>query len=446
MTANNQDPFWIRCLPKVLRNLLEGRTSLLAAIHNSGWILFDKVLRLFLGLLVGAWVARYLGPSQYGELAYYIAFIALFQAVTGLGLDGIAVREMSHEKSRTHIVLGTVYRLRLYAGIACWFLAVITYGLIEGWGGSGIYIVGLVGASLVFQAADTIDLWFQEQSQSKRTVIAKTIAYIILNGAKVCLILMHAEMIAFVFLIAAESLLYAIALWLAYKGHPSDSVWLHSKAEAKKLLLESWPYILSGLAVMIYMRIDQIMIKNMLDDGSLGIFSAILPIANAWNVIPVTIVTSIAPFMAKKYLEDKAAFQNTLLWMFRLLWLIAFCAIGFTTLISPYLIPAIFGDHYLDSIMILNIYVWTFLPISLGVGQGIWMLNERRSKLAMTQTVTGALASVAINLLLIPRFSVMGAAFAAILAQLISTVFINLLLARKLFFMQLGIRPPQWVK
>ena len=185
MTNLNSDPIWLRLIPSVIRKKLAGRTNLHAAIHNSGWIFFDKILRALLGLLVGAWVARYLGPTQFGELAYYLAFIALFQGITNLGLDGIAVREMSQHHSRAHIILGTIYKLRVYAGIGCWALAILSYGIIEGINGSGIYIIGLVGLPLVFQASDTVDLWFQGQSQSKRTVAAKAIAYLLVNIVKV---------------------------------------------------------------------------------------------------------------------------------------------------------------------------------------------------------------------------------------------------------------------
>ncbi|WP_071467067.1 flippase [Polynucleobacter asymbioticus] len=444
MNSPHTDPDWFRYIPHFLSKRLMGRTQLHKAIHNTGWIFFDKILRAVLGLLVGAWVARYLGPGQFGELAYYIAFIALFQGITNLGLDGIAVREISHHQLHPHVILGTIYRLRVYAGMGCWLLAILSYGVIEGVNGPGIYIIGLVGATLVFQASDTVDLWFQGQSQSKRTVVAKAIAYLLINSIKVILILMQAPMIAFVLVIAAESLLNALALFIAYKSFPSSDSWAPSKEVARRLLQESWPYLLSTLAVIIYMRIDQIMIRNMLDDRSLGIFSAMQPIAGAWNIIPVAIVTSIAPFMTKKHLEGGPAFNNSLLYMFRALWVISLCAIGFTILISPYLIPAIFGIRYLDSIHILNIYVWTCLPIALGVGQGIWLLNERKPKLSMIQTACGALASVLTNLALIPSFGLVGAAYAAILSQVISTTLINLLISRKLFFLQMGIKPPRW--
>ena len=87
------DPGWVRFLPASLRQRLAGRVNLHAVIHNSGWLMFDKLVRMLLGLVVGAWVARYLGPESFGELAYVLAYVAFFQAIANLGIDGIIVRE-----------------------------------------------------------------------------------------------------------------------------------------------------------------------------------------------------------------------------------------------------------------------------------------------------------------------------------------------------------------
>jgi PST family polysaccharide transporter len=86
ITPSSQ-PKWLKILPTKLSQRLSGNHNLLAAINNSGWLMFDKLIRLLLGLLVSAWVARYLGPAQYGELAYVLAYLAFFQAVAVLGMD-----------------------------------------------------------------------------------------------------------------------------------------------------------------------------------------------------------------------------------------------------------------------------------------------------------------------------------------------------------------------
>ena len=434
------NPLWLRFLPARIRSLFEGKDGLHAAIHNSGWIFFDKILRALLGVLVGAWVARYLGPSQFGELAYCIAFIGIFQSVTNLGLDGIVVREIANDPRRANIVLGTTFQLRLLIGIASWALALLIYGFTNSFADQGIWIIALVGAGMIFQVADTVDLWFQGNSQSKRTVLAKISAYLFSNAIRVALILFDAPLIAFAIIIALEGALTAFALHFSYKRFPCHGVWQKHYPEAKKLLLESWPYLISGLSIMLYMRIDQIMIKSMLGEREMGIFAAIIPISNLWNMIPVAICASIAPMFARKRAEGIVIFNAVMVNMFRFFWALCLLVIAVTWLLSGFVVPLMYGQAYIEAIPVLNIYVLTCIPVFMGVGQGLWLLNERKSYLSPIQTVTGAVVSIITNLVCIPLWGIEGAAVAAVIAQLSSCFLINSIFARNLFVMQIGLR------
>src|ERR1019366_4832630 len=85
---------------------------------NTGWLMVDRVVRMGMGLFVGVWVARYLGPVQFGSLNFALAFVALFGTVTTLGLDGgIVVREVLHNAHDTHEILGTTLALRSCGGL-----------------------------------------------------------------------------------------------------------------------------------------------------------------------------------------------------------------------------------------------------------------------------------------------------------------------------------------
>lgn len=435
------DPIWLKFLPASIRNLLEGKEGLHAAIHNSGWIFFDKILRALLGVLVGAWVARYLGPTQFGELAYCIAFIAIFQSITNLGLDGIVVREIANHPERANIVLGTTFQLRLFTGLISWALALLVYGLTNSFEDQGILIVALVGAGMIFQVADTVDLWFRGNSQSKRTVMAKAAAYLLSNAILVGLILIEAPLIAFAIVIALEGAITALALHYSYKRFPSCGVWQKHIPEAKKLLWESWPYLISGLSIMLYMRIDQIMIKSMLGEHELGIFSAIIPISNLWNMIPAALCVSLGPLMARKKLAGSEALNDSLIKMFRFFWLLGFIVVACTLMLSKFVVETMYGQAYIESISVLNIYVFTCIPIAMGLGQGLWLLNERKSYLSLFQTITGAVVSVATNLVFIPLWGVEGAAIAAVISQVSSCFLVNSIFARNLFVMQMGFRP-----
>ena len=271
LKIKSSQPLWLKFLPKTLALKFINKKELVAVINNSAWLLFDKLVRLLLGLLVSAWVARYLGPAQFGELSYVLAYLAFFQTVSILGMDGIIVRDIARDNNKAGEILGTAFVLRLAVGTVCWLIAVGGMIIVNGWQDRSVYITALAGAILIFQAVDTIDLWFQSQSQSRRTVIAKLFSYFISNGIKVALILSKAPLIAFAVVVALESLISAIALIYAYRKFPCDNSWVYLKKKASEIINESWPFILSGLSIATYMRIDQIMIKEFLTDADLGI-------------------------------------------------------------------------------------------------------------------------------------------------------------------------------
>jgi len=428
---------WLAKLPEALHQRLHGRKNLLAVLQNSGWLLLDKMFRMALGLLVGAWVARYLGPLQYGELAYTLAFVALFQAVASLGLDGIVVRDIAQNKAKANIILGTAFVLRLGIGLICWLTAVSSIAWLNEINDRSVILTALAGGSLVFQAADTVDLWFQSQSQSRRTVLAKLTAYMISNGVKVAFILNNAPLIAFAAVMALDGLIAAIGLAIAYRQFPCDQRWICVAATARQLLSESWPFILSSVAIMIYMRIDLIMIKEILGTQPLGIYAAVLPLATLWQFIPMMLNASLAPFVARKKAESESAYWKVLQKIFKAYALLGWLVCIPTVVFAKLLVSFLYGSQYQQGAMVLSIYVFTNLFINMGVAQGLWLLNERRGIINLANTLVGAVIAVAGNWLLTPLFGIAGVAMVAVFAQLMSAVFMNLIFSKRVFFMQI---------
>ncbi|MBV5347453.1 flippase [bacterium] len=437
-TSTMPQPAWLSLLPKGLQQRLQGRHSLLAVLQNSGWLLLDKMLRLTLGLLVGAWVARYLGPAQYGELAYVLAYIAFFQAVATLGLDGIVVRDIAQNKDQANTVLGTAFALRLGVGVLCWIAAIGSMAWLNGLHDRSVVLTALAGGSLVFQAADTVDLWFQSQSQSRRTVLAKLTAYLISSGIKVALILNGAPLVAFAAVMVLDGLTAAIGLAVAYKRLPCDKRWSRAASTARQLLTESWPFILSGISIMVYMRIDQIMIKEMLGPEQLGIYAAVLPLATLWQFIPMMLNTSLAPFIARKKAEGEVAYWQALQKIFKAYALLGWLVCIPTVVLANMVVGILYGAQYQHGATVLSIYVFTNLFINMGVAQGLWLLNERRAIISLYKAIVGALVAVVGNWLLIPKFGIAGVAAVAILAQFVSAVLMNVLVSRRLLLMQIN--------
>lgn len=426
----------IKVLPEKIYQRLSGNRDLLAAIINSGWLIFDKLIRLLLGLLVSAWVARYLGPAQFGELAYVLAYLAFFQAIALLGMDGIIVRDISKDKIKAGEILGTACILRMTVGFLCWLVAIVCMAWANGLQDRTVYITALAGATLILQSADTVDLWFQSQSQSRRTVIAKLAAYLISNGLKVVLILNGAPLFAFAIVMSLEALLAAIALVFAYRKYPCQQPWKILSTRAQTMLKESWPFILSGLSIIVYMRIDQIMIKEMLGESELGIYAAVLPLATLWTFIPTTISVSLAPMVARAKQKSQQSYWACLSAIFRgfalLGWLI--CIPVF--LLSSYVVDILFGSDFARGSQVLSIIIFTNLFINMGVAQRLWILNEGKSKLSLYKTAFGAVVCLICNFFLIPELGITGAAISALIAQFCSAILANAFLCHNIFTLQ----------
>jgi O-antigen/teichoic acid export membrane protein len=429
---------WIRWLPEPIRNKLSGRTNLQAILANSGWLIFDKIIRIFFGLFVGAWLARYLGPAQYGELAYALAYIAIFQAITTLGLDEIIVREISQNKTPPNQILGTCFLLRLVIGIICWLVAVISIACINGWMDPSVWIIALAGGSLIFQAADTVDLWLQSQSRSRYTVFAKISACIIANSIKILLILYNAPLLAFAAVIALEASLISIGLFFVYRKYPVNGRWQPVWLQAKNLLQESWPLMISSLSTIIYMRIDQIIIKELLGMTALGIYAVIQPVALATNFLPILLNISIMPTMSRiAQAEDKTAYNKTLINIFRLYFFTSlFLAISIS-LLSGEIVNLLYGSQFIEAGEILKVYVFASCFTWLGVAHTLWLINERKSKLRLYGTLISVFVCVVANCLFLEKFGIIFAAWIAIATQFIAACGINIFLAKKTFLMQI---------
>ncbi|HIF9415870.1 TPA: flippase [Photobacterium damselae] len=405
-------------------------------INNSGWLLFDKLCRLGIGLIITAWVARYLGPNEYGKLAYVLAYLAFFQAVCILGLDNIVVRDIARNKLKSGEIIGTTFFLRILSGVILWFIAVAIMAFNHGISNQITIITSLCAFSLIFQVSDTIDLWFQSQSNSKRTVIIKLSSYLISNSIKVYLILNEATIEYFAAVIAIEGGISFVGMMFSYIKFPANKLSI-SKVMAISLLKESWPYIFSSLSVMVYMRIDQLMIKSYLGDEPLGVYAAVLPLAMIWTFIPTTLTTSLSPFIARKKQEGESSYWLSLKKIFRLYAILGWIICIIVVITAPFAVELLFGASYSDGVLVLQIIVFTNIFINMGVAQSLWILNEGRSKLAMYRTFIGAIICVTSNMVLIPIYGIYGAAVSAVLAQLFSTTISNVFISKEIFTLQI---------
>jgi O-antigen/teichoic acid export membrane protein len=419
------------------------RIHLAPIATNAGWLILERMTRLALGLVVGAWIARYLGPAQFGELAYVLAFVALFGVVSNLGLDSIVVREIAEDTSRAPEVLGSVARMRVVAGFACWLITVLAMVATQA-SAQTVILTALVSATMVVQVSDTVDLWFQSQSQVRRTVVAKVLAMMASCSFKIALILAAAPLMAFGFAALVEAGLVAFALSHAYKKFPTVRPWKFNRTTATNLVHESWPFALSAISIMIYMRIDQIMLKQMLGSAELGLYAAALPLSQAWNFIPMTLSVSLAPLIARRRSMDHDQYLRNLVLIFRLFFFLGLVVSVAVSASSGWLMELLYGDSYRDGVQLLRIHAFTNVFIFMGVAHSLWVVNERKSRVRLLGTVVAGTFTVVANTILIPRLGTVAVVWVSVAAQFIAAVGINLFLARDSLLLQ--VEALSWIR
>lgn len=397
---------------------LKSRSGLRAIIANTGWLFADRIVRMGTSLVVGVWIARYLGVQQYGLFNYALAFVTLFTPILTLGLDEIVVRHVIRESSNQEEILGTTFWLKFLGGVVSVLLAVgITIFLGER-EFLKIYLVAILAIAGIFRAADTVEIWFQSQVQSKYVVIAKNIAFLSNSLIKVGLILTKAPLLAFAWITLAEFAMNAIGLLIVYqfKGF-SFWAWRWNLKVAKTLLKESLPLIFSGFAIMIFMKIDQIMLGQMIGDQGVGVYSAAVRISEVWYFIPGAIVSSVAPSIYAAKDKSEAAYYQRIGQLFRLLTCIALAIAIPMTFLSDNIILLLFGRGYAEAGTILAVHIWTSIFVFMGFASSPWFIAEGLNNVSLGKTVFGAILNVILNFLLIPQYSGLGAAIATIISQ-----------------------------
>lgn len=420
---------------------LKSHTKLRKVVGNTGWLFADRILRMGAGLFVGVWVARYLGTEQYGLFNYAMAFVSLFTPIFTLGLDDVVISQLVRESSNKQEILGTTFGLKLIGGIVSVLLAVSCISLLQESNTVTMWLVAILAMTGIFRTADTIDLWFQSQVQSKYSVVAKNIAYLLSTLFKVGLILTKAPLLTFAWATLAEIVLGAIGLIGIYqiKGFSKICNWKWNLAIAKNLLRQSFPLIFSGFAILIFMKIDQIMLGEMKGDNEVGIYSAAVRISELWYFIPTTIVSSVAPAIYAAKEKSEHHYYKRIGQLLRLLTYISLAIAVPMTFLSDNIVLIMFGNSFIEAGSILSVHIWASLFVFMGVATSPWFIAEGLNNVSLGKTLLGAILNIILNLLLIPEYSGLGAAIATISSQAVAAFFSNAIdkRTRRLFTIQL---------
>jgi O-antigen/teichoic acid export membrane protein len=405
----------------VLSSLGVGNQAGKKYISNTIWVISDKVIRQGLSFFISAWIARYLMPEDYGILSYALAFSALFGAIAGLGIDSILVREIVKKPEDTPILLGTTFILRLITSILGFLITMAILYAMHPDDYRLLLITCLCSVVFVIQAVDVTDPFFQSQVKSKFVIYARNISFAITSIMKVTAIILKAPLEVFAWITVAEATIASAMMWFYYKKHQVHSgKWNFKKSHAGTLLRDSLPMALSNLVIILYMKIDQILLKEMMNDRAVGLYSAAVKLCEIWYFIPMVLCSSIYPGLVKARENNPKLYMETLALLYKgVFWLGVLIAIG-VSLLSPWII-LIYGQEFASAAGVLAIYSIATIATYFGIVTSQFLLAENLTKISFYRTFIGLVSNLLLNYLLIPPYGIMGSAVATLISYTIAT-------------------------
>jgi len=394
-----------------------------ALFKNFSWLLLDKIIRIVGGLAVGIWLARYLGPHDFGIINYASAFIAFFVFLPNLGLDQIVVRELSKKPESYNTLLGTAFVMKLLGAIIALSLIVIISIVTLKNDPQTQLVIWVIALSYLFQAFDVIDFYYQAKILSKYVVIVRDLAFIISSLIKVMFILNNYELIYFVWATVFDVALSAVFFVIIYQklNQPIISHWKFDFLLVKQLLTYSWPLMLSAFLITIHTNVDQIMIDHFLDKTEVGVYAAALRLSNCWLFVPSIIVSTLLPYYVKLRQQNPLTYQEDLIRLYSLMfWMGMFVGIVIS-IFGEEIILLLYGEAYGNAYQALVFNIWSGIFISQAVARGIWMISENLQTYRLYNNMIAVIINIVGNVILIPKYGISGAAFSTLMTQMLGT-------------------------
>ena len=428
-------------LPEAVRRRFRDRPLLRRLLGSGAWRVGDKVFRLGSGVFISAYIARYLGPYGLGLLSFGSALAFMVSAIGQFALNDVIVRDLINRPQDRPVILASAWLMRLFAAAVATVLSVGLSLLLRPGDELSAVVVLCFTCAAFPQAWNVIDYDYQSRIEARPVVLARNISFIAFAVIRIGLVLAGASVECFALAFTGEVALSAALL--ARRWHKDGLKVPASSArwrEVRHLASMSTPLVIAGLSLAIYMRIDQVMLAKMLGNVEVGLFSAAVRISEALYFLPVAVATSVAPALTAARKQSVAEYERRFLKVARMLVGAAFVvAVCFTLLAKP-IILILYGPSFARSAAVLSIHTWAGVVVSLGVCGNLWLVNEGYLKFTMYQTMVGAAVNVALNLVMIPRLGIVGAALASCAGQLVSVVVTVAVLpkTRRLFRLQLA--------
>ena len=395
-----------------------------SVFKNAAWIIGCKIMQSLVNLLIGLMTARYLGPSNYGVISYVGSIVAFAMPLMQLGLKQTLVKEFVQAPDREGQILGTALIINIVSSVLCMLGSVAFVAIVDAGKKETILICALYSLTLLFQATEMTQYWFQSKLLSKYPSIATLCAYIVVAVYKLYLLVTQKSVVWFALSNVLDYFLISLILMVIYRKVGGQRLGIDWKL-GRQMLSRSKYYIIPSLMVMIFQHTDRIMIKMMIGEAETGMYSAAITCIGISGFVFAAVIDSARPVILEMKTKDQALYETRVIQLYSIITCMSMAqSVGMALLAKP-LVWLMYGPEYAGSARILAVAVWYITFGYYGSVRNIWILAEEKQKYLTGINIAGALANVILNFCLIPILGAIGAAVASLVTQFFTNVIIG---------------------
>jgi len=385
---------------------------------NTFWLALAEGITRFLKLILIIYVARILGATEYGKFTFALAFVGLFAVFSDFGVSQITTREIAREKEKEK-EFPDILSLKILLGLGNLGLILIGSFFIT----SDLAIreiIWILGVYTIINGfSGIIFAFFQARQKMEYESWTKILQALVVTGAGFFVLFNYPSVqnLSFSYLFASLVALTSILLFFHFKicrlklGF-NKNIW-------RNVLSMSWPLALAGIFGTIYNQTDSVMMGYWGQITQTGWYNAAYKIVGV-TLIPAGLIgTSFYPVLSKFFKESKEKLQNAWdYYMESMVFLGVPIVVGGIAL-APRIIDWIYDPSYFPSI-----FAFQILIIMAGIsflcqplGQALVVSNQQKNLFWIT--LSGAIVNVILNLILIPKYSLYGAAATTVVTILL---------------------------
>ncbi len=421
--------------------VLKGRWSRGGVLFDAASYSFERTIRLALTAAVGVLIARYLGPDGLGLLSYAFSVFVLLGPLSLLGMRAVLVREFS-TRDNWQVVLASALGRQLPIAAVGSVLGFVLISTTRSFERDAVLIALALLPLPVLGTADTLRAMFEATGRVRLIVVSGLAAIGVASVVRIVAVLLGAPIWVFAVAGTLDATVMTLGLLLGVRGRKT----LRAAAKqfrsdvARDLLRESWPLLIAGFAILLYMRADIVMLGLLADDETTGIYVAAARFSELWYFLPTAAMAAARPRLARLFADGELeAYRGATQRFMTTSLAVSVGAIVVTLLVGGFLIETVYGSDFSAASVVLRIHIMAAPFVFLGVAASQWFIDRGMTREVMLRSILGAVANIVLNLILIPSYGATGVAIATLVSYALASVLINAFFpsTRAVFVMQI---------